>query len=155
MNEYLIEHKIDTLADLLDQRFDYDGFQFRQWDFNITNGSLGDAWIARKIVTAESVQDAINMYRASLFPIVDRIVFISQCSGLAEFGSFFILRQNNNEARIFFFRFIESASGVPLQFNATEQAALRSLEAIENREMFLDSFERPLMRRHITLVSLC
>jgi hypothetical protein len=79
MNKYLIEHKIRTLAELWDKPFEHEGFEFRQWDFAVAEGSCGDAWIARKGIEASSAQQAINTFRSDLLPIVDKVAFVSQC----------------------------------------------------------------------------
>jgi hypothetical protein len=85
MNTYRIEHKIKTLANLWDDTFVHDGFKFRQWEFSLSTGSHGEAWVAEKTIHASDVNSAINSFREDLAPIVERIAVASQC--YATFGA--------------------------------------------------------------------
>ncbi|MCP6718758.1 MAG: hypothetical protein KJI71_00820 [Patescibacteria group bacterium] len=135
MNEYLIEHKIKTLSQL-SEPFDYKGFNFRHWDFNYRDGWLGDAWVARKLIIAESATEAINRFRKELIPIVDCIAFVSQCYTTVELESFMILRKNDNPQIIFFLRHAYESKGVPLHFNDEEKSALESLDKFKKKHVF-------------------
>ena len=98
MNQYLIEHKIRTLAELWNGNFSYEGYDFRQWDFTIAEGSLGNAWIAKKMIEADNVLKAINIFRGELIPIVERISFVSQCFATIDFESYLIIKKNKIHA---------------------------------------------------------
>lgn len=135
MNEYLIEHKIKTLSQL-SEPFDYEGFNFRQWDFNYRNGWLGEAWISKKTIVAKNATEAINNFRKELIPIADCIAFVSQCYTTVELEPFMILKQNNNLEKILFLRYSYESKGVPLHFNDEEKNALKSLENFKEKHTF-------------------
>lgn len=135
MNQYLIEHKIKTLSQL-SQSFDFNGFNFRQWDFSHRNGWLGNAWIAQKKIVATNATVAINKFRKELIPIVDCIAFVSQCYAVVESQSFIIIKQNNNPKEIFFLRHTHQTKVVPLHFGSEEIEALQLLKDFKEKQVF-------------------
>lgn len=138
MNQYLIEHKIKTLSQLWDDEpLNFKGYKFRQWDFTFGDGAIGDAWIASKIIEADNPQDAINKFRKELFPIVDRLAFVSQCFMSLELESFLILRKNDNPTKAFFLRHTNEVKGVPLHFGEEEKEALEKIEQYDKENVFL------------------
>lgn len=142
MNTYIIEHKVRTLAELYEGIagngiFEFRGFQFRQWDFTIAQGAVGEAWIARKEIQAYDFLDAISSFRRDLLDIVRRVSFVSQCFTTAELESFFVFRINNNPSQSFYYNFSEDAGPVPLHFDEDEKTSLLKLEDF-NRPMALE-----------------
>jgi len=136
MNQYLIEHKVRTLAELWDGNFSYEGYDFRQWDFTITKGALGNAWIAKKIIEAESVLKAINIFRDEFVPIVERMSFISQCFASVDSEPYLIIRENNNPEHILFLFFSKKRKAVPLHFSDSEMEDLNKLNNFERQAVF-------------------
>jgi len=136
MNQYLIEHKIRTLTELWDGDFSYDGYDFKQWDFTIAEGALGNAWIAKKVIDAENVLKAINIFRNKLVPIVEKISFISQCFASANLESYLIIKENDNPEHILFLFFSKERKAVPLHFGDSEKEALNKLNNFKRQAVF-------------------
>lgn len=132
---YLIEHKIKTLTQLWDP-WSYGGFDFRQWNFTFGDGPVGKAWIARKIVVASDATMAINNFRNELFPIVDKISFISQCFATVEVEPFMILKQNSNPDNVFYLWYSRERDGVPLHFGEEEQDSMLKLSSYDKNHIF-------------------
>lgn len=135
MNQYLIEHKIKTLSEL-SKPFDFEGFNFRQWDFNYRDGWLGDAWIAKKIIEEENVLKAINVFRKELASIVERMSFISQCFASMNLESYLIIKKNDNHDNVLFLFSSREAKGVPLHFNEKEKKDLNKIKDFERQAVF-------------------
>lgn len=137
MNTYLIEHKIKTITELWDfaenkQSFDFRGFEFRQWDFNISDGAIGDAWIAKREVEVKDAESAIQFFRKELIDIVRRVSFVSQCFASTDLEPYFILRLNDNSEQVFFLSYSEESEHVPLHFGEEEKESLEKLEKFPN-----------------------
>ena len=137
MPEYLIEHRIGTLAELYEP-FDYEGFKFRQWHHTGAEGPTGQAWIAKRSAKAADVQQAINEFRTELFPVVDKVAFVSQCFAAAEMEPFSILKAVGNDDRVLFFRWARQARGVPLAFGEEEMSSLVALDKYQKRGEVFD-----------------
>lgn len=129
--KYRIEHKIKTLAQLWEP-FEYAEFRFSQWEFSLSAGSKGEAWVAEKTVEATDASAAINHFRRDLIPIIDRIAFVSQCFTSVELESFMIVREDPTDGT-FFFRHSVEVTPVPLQFGKEELFSLRALEAFQEK----------------------
>ena len=142
MNQYLIEHKIKTLAELWNGenpkigKFDYQGYEFKQWDFTMAKGPTGNAWTAKRIISANNAVEAINNFRRKLSSIVDRITFISQCYTTMGLEPFIVIRENDNSEIKFLFRYTKEVNGIPLHFGKNEQKALKELETYEKQPVF-------------------
>ncbi len=137
MNKYLIEHKIKTITDLWGladgkQEFEFRGFKFRQWDFNISDGAIGNAWIAKREFEAKDAESAIQFFREELIDIVRRVAFVSQCFASADLEPYFILRLNDNPEQVFFLSYSEESEHVPLHFGEEEKESLEKLEKFPN-----------------------
>lgn len=137
MNTYLIEHKIKTISELWDftdnqQPFNFRGFEFRQWDFNISDGAIGDAWIAKREVEAKNAESAIQFFRKELIDIVRRVAFVSQCFASADLEPYFILRLNDNPEQVLFLSYSEESEHVSLHFGEEEKESLEKLEKFPN-----------------------
>jgi hypothetical protein len=130
MNSYIIEHRVRTLANLYGDRLEHGGFEFREWD-NVWPPC--GAWIARREMQATSALEAINQFRPELWPTLDRIATVSQCYTLAETQSFLIIRQNDNDERIFFLRYVRDRSPSPLGLLDDQRKALKKLEALGDK----------------------
>lgn len=136
MNEYLIEHKIKTLAELWDDDFAYEGYDFRQWDFTIADGALGDAWIAKKVIEAEDVLKAINTFREKLNSVIERVSFTSQCFATINPESYLIIKKNNNPEHILFLFSSKERKAVPLHFGVAEKEALSKIDNFKRQAVF-------------------
>jgi len=142
MNQYFIEHKIKTLAELyngkepLTGNFYYKNYEFKQWDFSKEKGPQGKAWIVKGIISADSVIDGINNFRKELSAIIDRIGFISQCYTTIESEPFIVVKENNNPEKIFLLQYTKEINGVPLHFDKEKQMALNSLENYDKQAVF-------------------
>lgn len=137
MNKYLIEHKIKTIAEIWGstenkQSFNFHGFEFRQWEFSIPQGAIGDAWIAKREVEAKDAESAVQFFRKELLDIVRRVALISQCFASADFEPYFILRLNNNPEQAFFLSYSEESEHVSLPFGEEEKESLEKLEKFPN-----------------------
>ncbi|MDX1484641.1 MAG: hypothetical protein R3229_09180 [Alphaproteobacteria bacterium] len=135
MNEYFIEHRIDTLAELFEP-FEFRGFTFEQWAYSQFHEPEGNAWRASKVVNADNVDGAFSSFIQDLIRIVDRLSFISQCFTLVERQPFIVMRLNDNSGMRFFFYGTVPSPGVPLSFEEDEIAALAELEKYEEKGDF-------------------
>lgn len=132
MSHYHIEHRIKTLSEL-DDPFEFSGFRLSPWKFDPASGSSGDAWCAAKDVEAENFDEAFRTIIGELYPIVDRIAFVSQCFTMVELQPFLILKLNNNEHSQLAFRYTDERPVVPLNFGREEKASLEALEGYRER----------------------
>jgi hypothetical protein len=82
MNEYYIEHGIKTLSELYEP-FTFHEFKFEQWDTRL-GAPCGRAWRVSKTVNAETFREAFSQFYFGLFPLVNRIAFVSQCFMMIE-----------------------------------------------------------------------
>jgi hypothetical protein len=114
--------------------FSYQDFDFCHWDFNFRDGWIGDAWVAKKVIAAPNVKEAINTFRDELIPIIDRIAFVSQCFTIVEAEPFIVIKQNNNTEKILFLRYTRGAAGTPLMFDDDEIESLKQLEPFQDKE---------------------
>jgi hypothetical protein len=132
MNQYFIEHKIKTLAELYEP-FSFRGFTFEQWDSSPAIGPTGEAWRASKIIEAPNVDDAFKVFIDDFYPVVNRVAFVSQCFTMIELQPFIAVRLNDNNDYTFFFYGTKERRGVPLAFDADEIHALMELEKFKEK----------------------
>jgi len=126
--KYCIEHKVVTLLEnavgTQKAEFYIDGIRFKQWDFNIRDGWLGDAWIASGTYEAKNFIDAINKFREDLSNIVPKLAFIGQAYIEYVSQPFLIKNLDWSDDKIFFLGFTSDREGVSLMFREEEKEAL-------------------------------
>lgn len=145
MNKYLIEQKIKTLS-CLHIGLNYnsgqfpkmiiDDYIFTQWDFNIAQGCLGDAWLVKKEVEANNCVEALQTFRNILDKIVQRVGFISQCYMDFYKEPFLFYKINDNNDKIFFYKHFQERKGAGLQFNEEELSDYQKLQDFKFPETF-------------------
>lgn len=131
-NIYKIEHKIRTLAKnaVPDKAknsyhtFSVEDIVFEHWDFNIRDGWLENAWLARGEVSSSNFLQAINIFRGKLLKIVPRIALISQSYIEYHFEPFIVHKKDSNEA---FFHYTKDRGSCGLMFMEKEKQALDEL----------------------------
>jgi hypothetical protein len=131
-NIYKIEHKIKTLAKnaVPDKKnnsyhiFSAEGVTFEHWDFNIRDGWLENAWLAKGEVTGSSFLKSINLFREKLLRIVPRIALISQSYIEYHFEPWVIHKVESDFA---FFHCIKNREPGGLMFMEHERKALEEL----------------------------
>lgn len=142
MNQYLIQQKIKTIADLCiiketeNQPIVIDDVEFRQWDFNLRDGCKGDAWIAESIESAKNYREAFNSFSRKLSKIVPKLAFISQCYMDFTQESFVIYKKNNNPDKIAFIHRLSDRGSTGLVFSEEEKEDFDKIEKNSNNEFF-------------------
>lgn len=134
---YRIQQKIKTLSQIIDDcenKFIFHGFDFKNWDYTLTHGCRGDAWIAEKAIEADDPQKALDKFYEELFPTAERLAFVSQCDFDFEAEPFLIYKGNPD--KIVFIRYSEEAGGAPLIFNDNEISLMDQLETFDNPAFF-------------------
>jgi hypothetical protein len=138
METYLIQHKVKTLSklgvglnDSTFPKMDLGGFLIEQWDFNISEGWLGDAWLVEKNIQADSCEEAIKIFRSDLDKIVPKLAFISQCY-MDFYMQPFLIKKINEPDNIFFFKYTEDHKGVSLHFSENEFKSYKKIGQLNN-----------------------
>lgn len=137
MNNYIIEHKIETLSkcavndDVVSTRYSFavDDITFEPWEFNFRDGIVGDAWIAKGEISATNLVEAINFFRKKLRKIIPRISLVGQCFIEYQFEPF-LAYKTNNEFAYFYYTSDRPATG--LMFIEGEKKALGELLATQS-----------------------
>lgn len=133
-NIYKIEHKITTLAQnaVPDKSknsyhvFSIGDIIFEHWDFNIEDGWLENAWLAKGEVKNSSFLKAINSFRKELWKIVPRIALISQSYIEYHFEPFVVHKKDSDTA---FFHCAKDIESGGLMFMENEKQALDEILA--------------------------
>src|SRR3989344_9463963 len=107
-NVYIIEHRIKTLAKnaVPDKKensyhtFSINGITFEHWEFNITEGWLEDAWLAKGKLSNVDFLKALNSFRKKLWKIIPRIALISQSYIEYHFEPFIVHKKDSD--KVFF-----------------------------------------------------
>jgi len=131
-NIYKIEHKITTLAKnaVPDKNknsyhtFSIKDITFKHWEFDIKDGWLKNAWLAKSEVTSSSFLKAINSFRKKLWKIIPRIALISQSYIEYHFEPFIVHKKDSDKA---FFHYIRDRKSSGLMFMEKEKQALDEL----------------------------
>lgn len=105
--------------------FEIDGLEFSHWDFNFRDGwKESDAWMVSVETEAESLFDAINIFRAKLSKLIPRISLI--CQSYIEFTREpFIVHDISRD--IAFFEYSQDVKSGGLMFMEKERDALVEL----------------------------
>jgi len=126
---YEIQHRIETLSHISmvdNTEFSFQEIFFDNWDFL----GASNFWLARGIIEASNLDEAINYFNKKLLKLIPPIAFISQCYTEFRSQSFLVKRKDKDFA---FIRFIRDSGGVALSFGDEERKALESL--VENNKM--------------------
>ncbi len=141
MNHYIIQQKINTISDLsilaegVSVPMIIDGMQFSQWDFNLAEGCIGNAWIAEYQEEAENYHGAVLNFRKRLSKIVPKIAFISQCYMDYTSESFLVYKINENVDKTAFIYRTTNRGAPGLMFMEEEKENFDNLN-LENDEFF-------------------
>lgn len=156
MNKYLIEQKVYTYSEIWELlAFDFNGFNFKNWEYGEGAICLGNAWLVKKEVTVPSAIDAMNIFKKGLDIVLIRASFISQCSIQFYVNPFFILKLNDNPDKAFYLHFITESEEVPLHFMEDEQFSLaKSFEYTNDIVFDFLSASNSCLTNHSRLVSL-
>lgn len=132
MPKYQVEHKISTLLknsvhqeDTYD-RFDFDGLQFSHWDFNPSDGCIGDSWIVSGVFDATDGITAANDARKKIQGIISRIAFIGQAY-IEHYAQPFMVTRFDFEQPVALFYFAKEIKPVNLSFQEEEREILENL----------------------------
>lgn len=125
MHLYNIQKKVTTLsdnyADIYKNSFNVDGLYFEQWDHNIAEGCLGDAWLVEFEVEANSFKDAYDIFNKKLQRIIPRVSLICQTYIQSSQESFLITRSDKNFGFIYY---VQEELPVGLMFMEGQKKAL-------------------------------
>lgn len=148
MNTYLIQQKIKTLSVAVGDfkkrdlainsapKMEIDDFLFRQWDFNLRDGWIGDAWIVEREMEAKNFIEALNRFNKGLSLVIPRICFVSQCFMDYLMQSFLVLRLNNNTRRDFLCRYTQEVKQSVLHFDEREIESYKKLKDYQYQSVF-------------------
>lgn len=123
MPKYFIQQRINTIAQIWEP-FEFKGFQFKPHQINWIEGSQR-GWIASKTLTAADCATAFRDFYSELYPLVDRIAFVTQCYAVVGLEPYLLKRTDRLE---FFLRFSRIRNPVPLPFGPDQLESLRALE---------------------------
>lgn len=127
---YRFEQQVETLAQNAVGKmkagagFDALGLRFEQWDFNIRDGWLGNAWLVTGNIEAKTFLEAYQTFWSRLARTIPRITFVSQCYAEWMAHHLLVIRDDLNLA---FLRYVESTGGVGLMFRDQSRDALNLL----------------------------
>jgi hypothetical protein len=131
MIKYRIQSKIRTLADNAvnatfgaHPSFKTEEITFTQWEYNYSDGWLGDAWLAEADIEAENVSEALNDYGAKLSKIIPRIALIGQTYIRYRPEPYIVKRADRDFAMVFH---VQQEDPVGLMFMDDEKKALNIL----------------------------
>lgn len=135
MNKYEISQKIKTLAELWHpfEPFDYNGFHFEQWGFTWADGPKGKAWIASKLIKADNISEAVDVFFKDLLDIIDRCCFVSQCYFSIVSESYMAVKKNNNPDNVFYLHYTKERGGGPLTFLKEQIESVKKLESFPRK----------------------
>ena len=131
MTKYTVEYRIQTLAknavleaNKKPAEFFVDDIKFSQWDFNYNDGCLGDYWISKLEIEAETGFKAYEICVKKLKRIIPRLALISQCF-IEYHAQPFLIKKDGSE--LGFFGYIKENNGTGLMFMENEKNALETL----------------------------
>ncbi len=136
MNTYLIQQKVESYAEIFEHDiFNINGYTFEHWKYDLTT-PLENAWLVHKTISANNIIQAMNMFRDSLIPILNRASFVSQCGIQYQVNSIFVLKTNDNPENIFFMCSLHKSEEVSLCFQTEERESLEILMNMDNEVVF-------------------
>ncbi len=133
MNDYLIKYKIATVAELVEP-FEFEGYQFSSYTNEWWNC---DAWVASKVVKANTSGEARFEFVKGLIPQIEKCSVISECAFRFVANSYFIYKQTHNPEKIIFIYFVRNVGHTGLQFENDQVAQLPKMASIPNQQAFM------------------
>ena len=134
MDDYLIKYKIATVAELF-KPFEFDGYEFAPYDQKECCNC--DAWVASKIIKANTYSDAISKFIKGLIPQIEKCSVVSECAFRIVANSFFVYKQTNNPEKIIFIYFVQDVGHTGLQFDEEQISELPKMATIPNQQAFM------------------
>ena len=132
---YFFRQKIKTVAQVWEP-FEHNGYHFEAHNVDSAWGTQ-NGWIVAKEISADNVDAAYEDFYSRIYPIIDKLAFVTQCYTFIELEPYFIKRPDRPE---FFLRHSKERRPVPLHFGPDE---LESVQALEKYAQRGDAF-RPL-----------
>ncbi len=129
MNNYLIQSKVGTVAELI-KPFEAAGFYFRSYSDEFWNC---DAWVATKEVKAETGGEARSIFYRELIPCIERFSVVSQCAFRIVANSYFIYKKTNNLEKIVYIYYVREVGHTGLHFDQEEIEQLSKFDSISNK----------------------
>jgi hypothetical protein len=133
MNDYLIKYKVATVAEL-PTPFQLEGYQFTSYH---EDWWACGAWVAFKVIRANSAGEARFEFMKDLIPQVEKCSVVSQCAFRIVANSYIIYKQTNNPERIIFIFFVRNVGHTGLVFQEEELAQVKKLAIIPNQHAFM------------------
>jgi hypothetical protein len=124
MNNYKIEYKIKTLSKCT-IKGKLDDFYFNHYDFNISDGWTGDAWIISSNIKSSNFKLAFKKFYKGLNIIIPRLSLINQCCIEHINEPFIINKEGSNKAFLFYSK---EVPGVGFHFRDNELKILKRLK---------------------------
>jgi len=127
MNKYIVEQRIETLAEnaiRVDKnypKFTLDEVELSQWDFNHRDGWTSYYWLARSNIYALNYKDAYNEFGRKLAKIVPRLALVAQCYTRSVVQPFLITREEHDYGYLYH---VIDREPVGLMFEEHERRAL-------------------------------
>ncbi len=128
MNDYLINYKIATVAELI-QGFSSGGYDFSPYTKKWWNCN---AWVASKVIGANSAGEARYKFMKDLIPEVQKFSVVSQCAFRLIANSYFIYRKTNNPDKVIFVYYVRDVGHTGLHFDTQEIEQLPKFDSIPN-----------------------
>lgn len=136
-NHYSIEHKVQTLVNLLflenkkkPATFVFNGIEFSHCEYSHQNGWQKDEWNAIAIIKADNWQSAFIKFRKKLFSIIPKISFISQAYIDFRIQPFLV---HKNESQIAVTNYVAESKPVGLMFGNDDVKVLTEL--VKNKDI--------------------
>lgn len=130
MNKYLINYKIATVAELI-KSFNWGGYNFSSYTNECWNC---DAWIASKVIEANTAGEARYKFITDLIPQVEKCSVISQCAFRIVANSYFIYKQTNNPEKVVYIYYVRDVGHTGLHFDIQEIEQLPKFDLITNKK---------------------
>lgn len=139
---YKVQQKISTLAENYvgvaggnTPKFTVDDVTFYQWEFSVAQGATGNAWLAEAVVEADDLGAAYALFKQNIVGIIPIATFVSQCY-MNPGGQPFLIHKEGSDVAFFYDVYAEE--GVGLNFDDTEQQAVKELHA--NKEVSVEFY---------------
>jgi hypothetical protein len=129
MNDYLINHKIATVAELI-QGFSSGGYEFSPYTKEYWSC---DAWVASKIISANNAGEARYKFITDLVLEVEKFSVVSQCAFRLVANSYFIYKKTHNPDKIIYIYYVRGVGHTGLHFDTQEIEQLPKFESIPNK----------------------
>lgn len=130
MNNYLINYKIATVAELIES-FSLDGYDFSSYTKEWWNC---DAWVASKVIEANNAGEARYKFINGLILQIEKCSVISQCAFRIVANSYFIYKKTNNPDKIIYIYYVRDVGHTGLHFDTKEIKQLPKFDSVSNKK---------------------